>query len=332
MLRNCARQNGTDWQVGISGWIIAAVALLWFVDARVTAAEPTQDVVWKRVSDDGVIAAPGHYFLPQDIRTKRPIGIEIRADNVVLDFRGRALRSAQPPRKGLLGVVVNGRRAITIRNGRLGGFWFNTHCTRCRQLRIEDMTFDDIAYIGVNVAHSQDVRISNNRFTRFRYDIRKPRDKYLIGINVGAERAVICQNRFRAEPEAGSYDTIDLETVFVLFSARVSQRCLVSLNTMEAARPLPRSYGVWVARDNQVSIVSNTLRNLQYAVSAAQQATVLVSRNEIGIGAGETPPFSSYGVSAKSAKSATVLGNTFKHLAIPTLVPESSVVRDNVVP
>jgi len=76
--------------------------------------------------------------------------------------------------------------------------------------------------------------------------------------------------------------------------------------------------------------VSNTLHNLQYAVSAAQQSTVLVSQNQIRIGAAKTPAFPTYGVSAKSAKSAAVWNNTFKQIGIQTLIPESSLVKDNV--
>jgi hypothetical protein len=284
------------------------------------------------IPTDGVIATSGSYFFNQDIETDRKNGIRIEADDVVIDLRGHALRYSGDPQPGIFGIAASQRKNITIRNGAVGAFWFNTHLTQCQNVTIEDVKFDDIAYIGINVAKSKDVQIVRNHFTNFRYDIDKPKDKYLIGINIGAEDVVITNNQFHASPPDIQPDAHDIETVFVLFSARVSQRCIVGLNQMKSDRPLPRSYGVWVAKEAQATIVQNRVSNMKYAFCLATDGSATISRNHVAVDStAAARGFESYGVFAKTPAELTVTHNIFAGVTDPTLMPEGTTKANNVI-
>ena len=293
--------------------------------ANTVRGDPSADVAakgWTPIPASGVISAPGKYFLERDIETNREKGIEVRASDVVVDLRGFALRFQDAPRVGTFGISATGRNNITIRNGELGGFWFNTHLSQCENLSIENVAFDDVAYIGVNVAGSKHVRIDRNRFVNFRYDIEKPRDKYLIGINIGAEDVVISNNHFHARPPRIDPQSHDIETVFVLLSARVSRRCIVGLNQMTSDRPLPRGYGIWVAKDAQATVAYNKIRNMKYAICLATDGNATICHNQISA---QPPvanePFDSYGVFAKSPADLTMRHNVLDSLSHPAFMP-----------
>ena len=78
--------------------------------------------------------------------------------------------------------------------------------------------------------------IGDNVFDNFRYDLPKEKDStYVIGINICAvDGAVIANNRFTAKVERGTGKELQMETVFVLFSAEVTKNCLVTQNQMSA--------------------------------------------------------------------------------------------------
>lgn len=267
-------------------------------------------------------------------------GIVITADDVVVDFQGHALRYDGTPQPGTLGITASGTGRISIRNGRIGGYWFGTHFTDNEHLRIEGMIFDDIPDIAINVADSRNVSICDNRFRNFRYDAPKPPEeslKYLVGINIGAQGAIISHNHFHAEPPGGDFEPTGVETVFVLFSARVSQRCVVALNQLEVSRPLPRSYGVWVASDAQATIMHNQIHNLQYGICLGGQGSAVVGYNTIGITPEQTTetqtqkPMDTYGVSAANPKEAAILYNRITGFTLPITLPQEFVNVHNII-
>jgi hypothetical protein len=285
---------------------------------------------WKPVPQDGVITTPGTFYLQQDMQVDRGIGIDVKADDVTLDLNGHALRFTGRPREGTYGIVANGRTGVTITGGVVGGYWFNIHCTGNQRLRIRNINFDDIPYLAVNVAQSKDVAISDNTFANFRYDLPKAKDStYLVGINIGAEDVVISNNRFTAQPKLGPAEEVQVETVFVLFSANVSKNCVVAHNVLAASNVLPRSYGVWVATNAQATIAHNRVRNMKYGVCLATDATALVCRNQFEADAklAATPPIETIGVSAAAAKDFLAVENTFDGVNIPTVGPERQAVE-----
>ena len=315
------------------GLVFACACLVGSTARSDTSSTTVANCGWTRVPTDGVIAASGKYFLEQDVRTDRQIGVKVTADDVVIDLRGHSLRCQGTPRKGVFGIVANGRKNVTIRNGVVGGFWFNVHLTASQHLTIENVRFDDVAYIGINVAQSKDVTIHRNHFMNFRYDIEKPKDKYLIGVNIGAENVVISNNDFHSSLPEGDPQAHDIETVFVLLSAGVSQRCMIGLNQMKSDRPLPRSYGIWVAKDAQATIVYNDVRNMKYAVCLATDASATISHNRISADSMLTPNerFHAYGVYAKAPTGLSVIDNTFEGLREPAWMPQEHVYQNNIV-
>ncbi|MEZ6191061.1 MAG: hypothetical protein R3C45_07180 [Phycisphaerales bacterium] len=247
----------------------------------------------------------------------------IQADDVTLDLRGHALRYTGTPRPGVFGVVAADRRNIHITNGSIGGFWFGLHCTQNQDLRIDDIRFDDIPYLAVNVAQSNGVAIRHCEFTNFRYDIPKEKDTYVIAINIGAEDAVISDNSFIAEFTGPDPQEVGMETVFVLFSANVSKRCVVTLNEMRANVLLPRSYGVWVASHAQVAASYNSIRNMKYGICLATEATALAGFNRFRVDAPRdgAQPVDSIGVSATGAKEVCLFSNEFDGLGTDANLP-----------
>lgn len=303
---------------------------------RVHSDTPATSVAkagWKPVPPSGVISSSGNYYLERDVRTGRQIGIHVMENDVVIDLRGHALRYSGAPREGVFGIVANGQKRIAIRNGAVGAFWFNMHLVQCENVTIENMQFDDIAYIGINVAESRDVNISRNHFTNFRFDIGKPKDKYLIGINIGAEDAVIANNSFHASPRNLEPQAQEIETVFVLFSAIITQRCMVVLNQMKSDHPLPKSYGVWIAQDGQATIAYNEVRNMKYAFCLATDASATICHNRVSSEVTLTSANrdQTYGVYAQTPKALTVVDNTFQGLSDPVLMPEKHIYRNNAV-
>lgn len=268
------------------------------------------------VPDDGVIAAPGSYFLTKDLLVDRNIGIEIKSDRVTLDLRGHALRFTGTPKPGIRGITAAGCSDITVSNGAVGGFWFNVHCTGSQRLRIRQLQLDDIPYLAVNVAGSKDVAITDNVFTNFRYDLPRPqKSTYLIGVNVTADQVLVANNRFRAEPPATTGHALQMETVFILF--RPSQDCVVAHNQMVASEVLNRSYGVWVASRAKAAIFHNSVRNMQFGVCVATDGSATVGYNHIIADADAS--VETTGISASAAK-VVEMGNTFIGLSHDTAI------------
>ena len=285
-------------------------------------AQPAIDI--QTIPDDGIITQPGYYCLKSDLAVDRDFGVMIQADDVVLDLCGNALRYTGEPRPGVHGVVCSGRSNIRVTNGFIGGFWFGVHCTQNDGLVIDRIQCDNIPYLAINVAQSHHVAIRDCRFTNFRYDIPKEKDTYVIGINIGAEDAVISGNTFDAQYTGKDPNEVGMETVFVLFSARVSQRCVLTHNEMAANVVLPRSYGVWVASHADVAVSYNSIKNMKYGICLASEASAVISFNDItadGPPAG-AEPIETLGVSAGAPKDVYVIKNKYDGLGINTLLPE----------
>ena len=276
------------------------------------------------VPANGVISQPGAYYLTGDLLVNRSTGIDIQANNVALDLRGHELRFTDTPRPGTYGITAFGRTNVHITNGSIGAFWFDVHASQTNGLKIDHVSFDDIPYIGINAASSDNVTISDNVFSNFRYDLAKPVDPYVIGVNIGAEDSVITRNRFDAQYTLSNPSAAAVETVLVLFSADVSLRSVVTHNIMTANTPLDRSYGVWVASNAHIAAAHNTIHNMRYGITLASSATSLVSYNDVSVGSplpGITPLSSTFGVFALTAEQVRETGNRYTGHTHPTFLP-----------
>lgn len=290
------------------------------------STQPVQEI-WLAVPADGVIAEPGSYCLNQDLLTDRTIGIEIRADRVRLDLRGHALRFTGTPKAGDVGIAIRGRSDVVIANGRVGGFWYGIQFTEGRGLRVRDLHFDNIPYLAINVARSQDVAISDNTFSGFRYDIEKPKGStYLVGINLSADDVIITNNRFSAEPPKGTGRGIQMETVCVLF--RPSRNGVVAHNDLSASESLHRSYGVWVAGKADAAILNNRIHNMHHGVTVAADGSAVVAGNRFVVDPpAEGAPLETTGISAPSSKDLLEKDNTFDGVTSPLTVAGAPTTR-----
>jgi len=279
----------------------------------------------RTIPENGVITESGLYFLSEDLLVDRNPGLDVRADDVTIDLGGHALRFTGTPKPGINGIVASSRSNLTVRNGSLGGFWYNVHATDSKGLRVNNVKFDDLPYIGINASSAKDMLICDNLFTNFRYDIPKgDKDHYIVAINTGAEDAVICNNRFNAQVKPGTGNTLNVETVFVLFSANVTKNCLVAHNEMEANEVLNRGYAIWIATDSQAIVTNNRISNMQYSVCMGGAASAIVCFNDFSVDAPKGGKIlETYGVSATGAKSFKEFDNQFTGFSIPVNGPQT---------
>lgn len=300
-------------------WMLAAALLLVEV-VRADEAQP--------VPADGVIAQPGTYRLDADLLTDRHPAIRVVADDVTLDLGGHAIRYTGEPQPGVFGIVVRGRRNVRITNGSIGGFWFNVQSSDTTGLRIDDVRFDDIVYIAINAARATGLLVNDCTFTNFRYDVpRDDKSHYVVAINTGAANSLITRNRFIAEYTLGDPAEAAIETVFVLFSAKVSLGSVVADNEMTANAVIHRSYGVWAATQTDVTLARNTIRNMHHGVTLASQASAILADNQIVID-GSTPLITD-GIAATGARRVLLANNVVHGQTQPILLPNEAPFIDD---
>jgi len=307
-------------RVGRAGW--GCVTLLFAIGSTCTAAP-------QPLPEDGVITKPGVYLMEADRSVERHPAVTIDADDVTLDLGGHALRFRGDVKPEVFGVVVNGRKNVRITNGAIGGFWFNIHSTNTTNLCVDRVKFDDIVYIAINAAKASGLVIEECSFTNFRYDIPKTgKNTYVIAVNAGAADSLIARNTFDAQYTTGDPAAAGIETVFVLFSAKVSQRNVVAHNRMTANATINRSYGVWIAMAAQVSVLHNRIHNMHHGITLATDAEAIVAHNEITVDAppaGSTKPLQTDGVAATGAKRVLMTGNRIEGPTQPTALPSNQV-------
>jgi hypothetical protein len=296
-----------------------ALALVLALAGASLSMDPGPVVDWQPVPASGVITAPGKYRLAEDRIVASSPGIDVQADDVMLDLGAHALRLAGVPTPGTFGVVANGRAGVRVCNGAVGGFWYGIHASDCTGLRVQGVRFDDIPYIAINAAAAHDMAITDNAFTGFRYDLVRDADAhYVIAINTGAEDALVAKNQFDAEVVVGNGGTVDVETVFVLLSADATRRCVVAHNTMRASEALGRGYAVWIASGAQAVVTPNSIENMQYGVCLARAASAVVCYNRFSMGKARGSEIGqTCGVSAAGATDLREFANAFTGFSTP---------------
>ncbi len=271
---------------------------------------------------DGVITDAGYYLLQHDLLVERETAIAINADNTTLDLGGNRVHFHGRPCASTFGIVVNSRNNVRITGGSIGGFWFNIHCTGANALRIDNVQCDGIPYIGANISGCRNVLLHANVFRSFRYDIPRPQnERYLIGINMSAENAVVCHNSFDLDCASRRPHDPPIEAVLTLLSAD-SQRCTIFKNCLEGTGVVPGSYGIWAASNAHVSILANVVRNMKYGVCLETGAAALVGFNEFTAETGAAgAEAAAFGLYAANANEVLVMGNAFEGIAVPILAP-----------
>lgn len=117
--------------------------------------------------EPNVISRPGQYVLRRSVEQagNGPV-VVIAADNVTLDLDGYSLSG--PGGKTSVGIAIEGRRNVRIRNGNLSGFGTAVRIADSIGISVEDLTItgqDQTATppeVGVLAINSRGLRITDN--------------------------------------------------------------------------------------------------------------------------------------------------------------------------
>ena len=137
------------------------------------------------------ISAPGKYCLAKDttLNMSTGVGINIAANDVVLDCDGRLLKNTTTVATGSsVGIQSNGRNNIVIKNCRVVGGWMNgidafqdnTKQNTNYYVQILDNYVAGPLWHGIR-AYGSAIEIKNNKV----YDVGGKYNQYAIGIRVG---------------------------------------------------------------------------------------------------------------------------------------------------
>ncbi|MBV8279593.1 MAG: hypothetical protein JO170_30610 [Verrucomicrobia bacterium] len=95
--------------------LLVTLAALLFMPTLIRAATVIDHVPYK-------ITGSGDYELDSDLTAAGTDGIEVDADNVVIDLKGHTLTFTQSQTKHFNGVLVLSAANVTLRNGTISGF------------------------------------------------------------------------------------------------------------------------------------------------------------------------------------------------------------------
>ncbi len=83
------------------------------------------------------IDKPGNYLLRNDLEVGSGDGIVINASNVTLDLGGHTVSTEEFATGN--GIVINGRRGVEVRNGKVTGFNFNVNVSNSENIGIRNL-------------------------------------------------------------------------------------------------------------------------------------------------------------------------------------------------
>lgn len=284
---------------------------------------------WNKIPDDGNIIDPGRYCLSGDMETGREIGVNIVADNVTLDLGGYTLKYRGHAKEGTFGINCASCHNVVIENGCIEGFWVGLQINEGERLTVQNITFPRICYIGLSVAEAKRVDVAYNHFNGFRDDLPRPGDKYIIGVNAGAQDMTIRGNRFD-HPGAMFENRPDVEIVYVLLVGRQSLGAVVSHNEMQMERLLCKTYGVWAGLNSQSTIANNRITNVHHGIALQTGKTAVLHNKIAATSVMNSTRMETVGVMAGQDAYATVQGNHFLNIQYPvTMLESGGIVSDN---
>lgn len=113
----------------------------------------------RQISADTTITEPGCYYVTQNITGAGTEVILIKADRVSIDLKGHTL--TLPGSSGAVIRVEPGFTGISVRNGTLSGsrrsFTQDAHATKKSRVRLENLTIQDYAHVGVQIGGADQV-------------------------------------------------------------------------------------------------------------------------------------------------------------------------------
>lgn len=232
------------------------------------------------------INTPGIYCLKSSLSlaSASATGIEIQADDVVLDLNGYVLdNSAAGAGTSSWGIYASNRKNVTIRNGTVRGFyvgmfvgWITADFTGNV---IENLLVDRVTSYGM-IVYGPGIVVRKNRVTRTGGSTFAPSPT---GIYAGGTGAHVVDNQVidTTESAGGLARGIALDSA----PAAVVERNVIS----NAAFGPGSSYGIYVlSSSNRAAVVGNHVANMRIGISFLGGTGVYMD-NTVG---GATTPFS----------------------------------------
>jgi hypothetical protein len=153
----------SSFAAGVASFVLAAAAL-----------SSAQEFSSLSSSGGGTIRIdrPGSYRLRHDVRLKGPgAAIVIAADGVSLDLAGHALSG--PGGKLGTGIMIDGRRNVSVKNGTLRAFGFGVQVANSVNVKLQGLqiTGDDAGgpppgEVGILIVNSRGVEATRNVIAR----------------------------------------------------------------------------------------------------------------------------------------------------------------------
>jgi hypothetical protein len=128
--------------------------------------------------------------------------------------------------------------------------------------------------------------VSKSRFSKFRHDIPKDKDSYVIGINTRSDGCQITDNVF--EHRFGAFSELELKTelVHILLVAGKkgdTRDCIIARNRLVGDRLSYKTYGIWAGQNSDVVILDNIFENHTYSVAIDKGARVHMTSNKMSL-------------------------------------------------
>ncbi|GGU69594.1 hypothetical protein GCM10009504_28470 [Pseudomonas laurentiana] len=247
------------------------------------------------------ISVPGHYTLSASLETQGN-GIQIAADNVVLDLGGHTLSGPRTPDNAFYGISAFGHKALEIRNGTLSGFQYAVYISgyfdRAKtsddmgegKHLVERLTIHDSTFRGIRVEGNNSV-IRNNTIT----DIGGSTgiaNAYAMGIEVYGKDIQVSDNTIEEVRGSGVKDIGEgvgiCLTHFgdgsIVRGNRISNRSLELTSDMPAWHTRSRStYGIWVGGDGATDVLvkGNTVKNFIHGITFKRSEAGAIRDNDV---------------------------------------------------
>lgn len=225
------------------------------------------------VPPDGRIVFPGTYILTADYFPKRAIAIAVYCDDVILDLKGFSLGCGETGNPSI-GITATGVQRFSVRDGKVTRCDIGVKASKSDDVLLERLAFDGLHFMGVDSAGRGLVVRSCSFANISGYT----NEAYAVGVNAPGDDALIERCDFRnIDRQPNATAEMQGEGVGVIVS-RGNRNCRIVRNWFEnAPTDKPVSIGIFVARDAEATIESNTMVNIPHAVGS--ESPVVVSEN-----------------------------------------------------
>jgi hypothetical protein len=178
--------------------------------------------------------------------------IEIRADHVLLDLNGKAIRCGSAP-DGIrtIGVGAVERSHVTIRNGGIVGCVTGVNAAYGNGHVVEAVEFRDNLHVGLNLGFGQNNRVTACVFNRMAGYVG---EDHVVALNGVGSRSLVEHNTFRnVARRAGT-----ARQAVAILVADGDQSVLIRNNRL-INEPDSDEIGIWLAEHSSAEVIDNEI-------------------------------------------------------------------------